>query len=194
MEAYQRIGKEAEELGQKMTDRLKDAYFQLVLYPTFGACHMNEKFIYAAMSMSPKAGRYKYTGLLRRKGPVRFSEIQRLTRVYNTEIAGGKWNKMMDWKPRNQSVFRMPPVGHRLKIRKSLNPIPRWLSSMRLITRKLAKALLENVQLMKDICGRKARSKHNDAPFYQPLDMDEMPAKPRLRIMEQISAGQRSSK
>jgi hypothetical protein len=111
LEAYQRIGKEAEELGQKMPDRLKDAYFQLILYPTLGACHMNEKFIYAAMSVSPKPGDANTPDYYAEKALSAFAEIQRLTQVYNTEIAGGKWNKMMDWKPRNRPVFRMPAVG-----------------------------------------------------------------------------------
>ena len=58
LEAYQRLSKEAIELGQKMPDRLKDAYFQLILYPTVCACRMNEKFLYAAMSISPGTVRF----------------------------------------------------------------------------------------------------------------------------------------
>ena len=34
LDAYQRIAREATELNQAMPDRLKDAYFQLILYPT----------------------------------------------------------------------------------------------------------------------------------------------------------------
>jgi hypothetical protein len=130
LEAYQRIGKEAAELGEKMPDRLKDAYFQLILYPTLCACRMNEKFLYAAMSVdsfgsaavsaassgqdaraldvgAASISSADYAG----KARFAFSEIQRLTRMYNQEIAGGKWNKMMDWKPRNRPVFQMPSVS-----------------------------------------------------------------------------------
>ncbi len=111
LEACQRISKESQELGQKMPDRLKDAYFQLILYPTLCACRMNEKFLYAAMSNSPQPGDTNTPADYARKAQFAFSEIQRLTGIYNTEIAGGKWNKMMDWKPRNQPVFRMPAVA-----------------------------------------------------------------------------------
>jgi hypothetical protein len=109
LEAYQRIAKEAEELGAKMPDRLKDAYFQLILYPTLCACHMNEKFIYAAMSVSPQRDPNSAADCAE-KAKHAFSEIQRLTRVYNQEIAGGKWNKMMYWKPHDLPVFRMPSL------------------------------------------------------------------------------------
>jgi hypothetical protein len=111
LETYQKIAKAAQELDRKMPDRLKDAYFQLVLYPTLCACRMNEKFIYAAMSVSPPPGEKNSSADYAQKARFAFSEIQRLTRVYNKEIAGGKWNKMMDWKPRDRPVFQMPAVA-----------------------------------------------------------------------------------
>jgi hypothetical protein len=107
----ERIIKEAEELGEKIPSRLKDAYFQLVLYPAVCACRMNEKSLYAAMSFDPPPGEANSPADYAQKAKFAFSEIQRLTRVYNQEIAGGKWNKMMDYKPRNQPVFKMPPVA-----------------------------------------------------------------------------------
>ncbi len=111
LKAYQKIAAEATELAQKMPDRLKDAYFELILYPTLCACRMNEKFIYAAMSNDPKSSGGDSAGEYAKKAQFAFSEIQRLTKVYNQETAGGKWNKMMDWKPRNRPVFRMPQVS-----------------------------------------------------------------------------------
>jgi hypothetical protein len=72
---------------------------------------MNEKFIYAAMSVSPKPGDTNTPDYYAEKARSAYSEIQRLTRAYNTEVAGGKWNKMMDWKPRNRPVFRMPALA-----------------------------------------------------------------------------------
>ena len=109
--AYQKISDEAETLGRKIPDRLKDAYFQLILYPTVCAARMNEKFLYAAMSNSPKPGDNISPAAYAEKARFAYSEIQRLTKIYNNEIAGGKWNKMMDYRPRNRPVFNMPPLA-----------------------------------------------------------------------------------
>jgi hypothetical protein len=111
LDAYQKISMEAELLRQKIPDRLKDAYFQLVLYPTMCACRMNEKFIYAAMSNSTKLGDKISSAEYAEKASFAYSEIQGLTKIYNNEIAGGKWNKMIDWRPRKRPVFNMPPVS-----------------------------------------------------------------------------------
>ena len=111
LEAYQQIAAGATELAAKMPDRLKDAYFELILYPTLCACRMNEKFIYAALSVSPKSDETGSTPEYAQKARFAYAEIKRLTQVYNQETAGGKWNKIMDWKPRNRPVFRMPSVS-----------------------------------------------------------------------------------
>ncbi len=111
LEACQRIVQQAQSLAEEMPDRLKDAYFQLVLYPSVCACRMNEKFLYAAMSFDPPPGDTTPSTDYAQKARFAFSEIQRLTRTYNEQIAGGKWNKMMDWKPRNRPVFQMPAVA-----------------------------------------------------------------------------------
>ena len=122
LEAYQKIAKEAAELGHKMPDRLKDAYFQLILYPTLCACRMNEKFLYAAMSVSPKPDETSAPADYAQKAQFAYSEIQRLTKIYNAEIAGGKWNKIMDWKPRNRPVFQMPSTAPSSKNKEVFKP------------------------------------------------------------------------
>ena len=83
---------------------------------------MNEKFLYAAMSVSPKPDETSASADYAQKAQFAFSEIQRLTKVYNTEIAGGKWNKMMDWKPRNRPVFQMPSTSPSTKNKEAFKP------------------------------------------------------------------------
>ena len=109
--AYQKISAEAETLARLIPDRLKDAYFQLILYPTVCAARMNEKFLYAAMSNNPKPGDNISPAAYAEKARFAYSEIQRLTNIYNNDIAGGKWNKMMDYRPRKLPVFNMPPLA-----------------------------------------------------------------------------------
>lgn len=96
--AYQSIARRAEALKAKIPERLQDAYFQLILYPVCGADLMNEKHLYARMGDGKRAADA-------------YEKIQRLTEVYNQEMAGGKWNGMMDWHPHNHTVFDMPEIN-----------------------------------------------------------------------------------
>jgi hypothetical protein len=96
---YQKIAADAEALNARIPDSLKDAYFQLILYPVQAACAMNEKILYARQGPD-----------LTEKVQAAYDRIQTLTRKYNEEIAGGKWSGMMDFHPRNLPVFRMPQI------------------------------------------------------------------------------------
>ena len=107
---YQRIAEEAEDLNGIIPYRLKDAYFQLILYPTVCACRQNEKFIYAAMAANPQSDDPFPVAQCAEKAQKAFAEIQRLTDNYNHGIAGGKWNKMMYCKPHELPVFKMPSL------------------------------------------------------------------------------------
>ncbi|MGA2061755.1 MAG: glycosyl hydrolase 115 family protein [Thermoguttaceae bacterium] len=191
LEAYQHIGKEALELGQKMPDRLKDAYFQLVLYPTLGACRMNEKFIYAAMSVSPKPGDTNTPDYYAEKARAAYSEIQRLTRVYNTEIAGGKWNKMMDWKPRNRPVFRMPAVGPSTEKKEVFKPDSPLAVIDAANYAKIGEGTSAKLQLIKDL-GASGTS-ITMLPFTSPSISDENAEQaPFAEYEVELPAGQRS--
>jgi len=108
---YQHIQEEAEALYPKIPGRLKDAYFELVLYPVKGASLMNQKILYARKSIrlahagNPKALTYA------RKAREAFAEIKTITETYDKQIAGGKWDGIMSWHPRDLDVFFMPPVA-----------------------------------------------------------------------------------
>jgi hypothetical protein len=97
---YQNIMRRAEVLKERIPEHLQDAYYQLILYPVSGAALMNEKHLYARMGDGKRA-------------VAAHEEIQRLTEIYNKEIAGGKWDGMMDWQPRGHKhkVFHMPEIN-----------------------------------------------------------------------------------
>lgn len=94
---YRALANKAQDLVARVPGSLKDAYFELVLYPVAGAAWMNEKH------------------LLARRGPEfetavkdADAKIQKLTRQYDEDIAGGKWHLMMNSHPRKQPVFDLP--------------------------------------------------------------------------------------
>ncbi|MDO7851697.1 glycosyl hydrolase 115 family protein [Hymenobacter convexus] len=109
---YQKIAAEAEALEKQIPASLRDAYFELILYPVLGARLMNEKVFYAARSLElAKKGDDQALGFTQ-KSQAAYDQIQALTRRYNDEIAGGKWAGMMSSHPRDQKIFEMPPVAN----------------------------------------------------------------------------------
>ena len=108
---YQEIAADAEALYSRLPERLRNAYFELILYPVEGARYMNEKILYAQKSrwMGP-AGMQEALNYAH-KSQTAFKAIQQLTDRYNDSIAGGRWQGIMSWHPRNQAVFNMSPVA-----------------------------------------------------------------------------------
>jgi hypothetical protein len=102
---YHKLAADAEALSAKIPIRLKDAYFELILYPVKGAALMNDKIFYAQRTFSfadPENGK---------RSKAAYDEIKALTKKYNEVIAGGKWNGIMSDHPRDQKVFKMPDFG-----------------------------------------------------------------------------------
>lgn len=95
LEDYDKIEKAAAELATNISPERADAYYQLVEYPVRAASQMNKKLLLAGQ---PALNAY--------------NEIVRLTDRYNKKIANGKWNLMMDMKPRKLPVFEPPVYTH----------------------------------------------------------------------------------
>ncbi len=102
LSSYAAIAKTADSLRKYIPQQLQDAYFQLVYYPVMGAQLMNEKILLPRLATGP--------GLrdAREKAMAAYRQIQDLTKQYNTAIANGKWNGMMDAAPRKLAVFNTP--------------------------------------------------------------------------------------
>lgn len=95
MTAYKEIVNETLKLNDRLPERLRDAYFQLIVYPVLGAAYMNEKHFYARL------GNFN-------KSKMAYEKIKELTDIYNKKISGGKWNGIISMNPRNRPVFDMP--------------------------------------------------------------------------------------
>ncbi len=111
LQSYRAMATQAEELANKMPERLRDAYFQLILYPVCSASLMNEKVLCAAESLKLAKRGDEAALALAQTAQAAFERIQDLTEKYNKEIAGGKWSGMMSWHPRDLGVFKMPRVA-----------------------------------------------------------------------------------
>ena len=99
---YEKLAEKAQMIADSIPPALRDAYFQLVLYPVLGAKLMNGKILSAKRSFL-QASKDDAKNVIRYH-----DEIKRITATYNHTISKGKWDGMMDWKPRNQAVFNIP--------------------------------------------------------------------------------------
>lgn len=102
--AYRGLSDTVEAVGREIPAGRRDEYFQLVKYPVQAAAQMNRKML---------------TGQLARHGKadwaasrVAYDSIVALTETYNKGIANhGKWQGMMDMRPRKLPVFNpLAPV------------------------------------------------------------------------------------
>ncbi|MEO8403690.1 MAG: glycosyl hydrolase 115 family protein [Chitinophagaceae bacterium] len=114
---YNKIASLATTIYNTIDPSLKDAFYELILYPVLGAKLMNEKFVFARYNILEYADKDKEfdNGDPKAKGNadrsrMAFDSIATITDIYNKQIAGGKWDGMMSWHPRDQKVFAMPLI------------------------------------------------------------------------------------
>jgi hypothetical protein len=85
----------AEALEKKIPDDAKDAYYQLVLYPTKASAGVAEIYIAAGKNnLYAKQGRVSANDYAKRAHDL-FELDKQLSNRYNDSIAGGKWKNMM---------------------------------------------------------------------------------------------------
>ena len=109
---YQELYNKVVALRSRIPSSLRNAYYELLEYPVCACTDQNIKilrarqsFVYAWAGQREKALDYA------QKAQTAFNEIVTLTTKYNTGIASGKWQGMMDYKPNNWSQHLMPAVA-----------------------------------------------------------------------------------
>jgi hypothetical protein len=98
--AWDRLSVRIAIVEKKLPPESHDAFFELVSYPVNCAALANERALSPATAQQAQ------------------NEIQRLTDIYNNQIAGGKWHLMMSDNPRGQLNFTAPKVS----VENNLNP------------------------------------------------------------------------
>ena len=93
---YNKIADKAEEIYNNIPAEYKDAYYQLVLYPTKACANLNELYLALGKNLLyAKQGRAE-TNDMAEKVKELFEKDAELSNYYNKDMAGGKWNHMMD--------------------------------------------------------------------------------------------------
>jgi hypothetical protein len=92
--AWQKLSTRADAIETHLPPETRDAFFELVGYPVRCDALANEKFLAPENAQMAQA------------------EIQRLTDIYNNQIAGGKWHWMMSDNPHGLLAPAREPVVH----------------------------------------------------------------------------------
>lgn len=114
IQLYDQLVEKVNGLSSSIPEKRKDAWFQLVVYPVKSAASINHKFLYWKLSLESKdqAEKEKFENLSKEA----YSQIEKLTQYYNTEMSNGKWNNMMSMAPRKLPVFDAINYENVLKI------------------------------------------------------------------------------
>ena len=106
LESYTDLVNRVYALESRIPNELKDAYFQLMTYQIEGAAMMDMKVLGSQLSFEYAGqGRKAETLDIASKSQKAYQKIIDLTNRYNKQIAGGKWDGMMNYAPRGLSKF-----------------------------------------------------------------------------------------
>ena len=96
LNAYDELSETVEKAASKVHVDRQSAYFELVKYQVQAAAQMNRKLLYAQLARHDKVDW--------ENSDAAYDSIAALTQHYNS-LENGKWNRMMDFKPRKLPVF-----------------------------------------------------------------------------------------
>ena len=105
---YDDIARRSQRIYNTMPTELKAAYFQLVHYPVAASAAMNRKILYARKSRLYAGQDDAVAAWYARQATAAYNEIAALDYTYNKDMPGGKWELIMDMKPRDLPVFQEP--------------------------------------------------------------------------------------
>ena len=107
---YNALLKQAEEINNTIPANQKDAYYQLVLHPVQACANLNEMYYNAALNKwYANQGRAATNDKAERVKAL-FAKDAEISKYYNIQLAGGKWNHMMDQTHIGYTYWQQPPV------------------------------------------------------------------------------------
>lgn len=118
LRAYGDLSETVERAASKVSADRQSAYFELVKYPVQAAVQMNRKLLYAQLARHGKADWGQ--------SDLAYDSIAALIQQYNA-LEDGKWNRMMDFKPRKLPVFnRVERKTATLPMMKERTAVYKW--------------------------------------------------------------------
>jgi Glycosyl hydrolase family 115/Gylcosyl hydrolase family 115 C-terminal domain len=106
---YRDLVERAEAVSKQLPMEMRDAYFQLVLFPVRASAQVAELYIAAGRNqMYARQGR-ALANVMAERTRALFQADRDLTTAYNTVLSGGKWQHMMDQTHLGYTYWNEPP-------------------------------------------------------------------------------------
>ncbi|HPU56203.1 MAG TPA: glycosyl hydrolase 115 family protein [Verrucomicrobiota bacterium] len=126
LEDWKEIAEKAERIHNALPESARDAFFQLVLHPTKACAIVNELYVTVGKNRLYAGQGRAVANDLAAEAERLFQADADLSRYYNRELAGGKWNHMMDQTHIGYTSWQQPPVNRMPQVRRvELSPEPR---------------------------------------------------------------------
>jgi len=121
---WQSITSEAERIYGKLPENMRDAFYELVLYPTKASALVTEIYITAGKNRLYAVQGRARTNDLAVKVRSLFQADAELARSYNQTLAHGKWDHMMDQTHMGYTFWNQPPVNVMPAVQEVQTPDP----------------------------------------------------------------------
>ena len=117
LEEWDSVTKDAERIYRALPENMRDAFFQLVLYPAKASAQVTELYIAVAKNrLYASQGRASANELAAQARNL-FKADADLSAYYNHTLANGKWNHMMDQTHIGYTFWNEPPVNAMPEVR-----------------------------------------------------------------------------
>ncbi len=119
LESYADVAKTVKDVEAMIRPELKDAYFAAIKYPVLASDAHARKMLEAQRARSLMQGSNTLKGMFdynerlftaTAKSQKAYQEVRSLTEYYNDTMAGGKWKRSMNMRPRDLPVFLSPSL------------------------------------------------------------------------------------
>lgn len=121
---WRAVTTQAETIYAKLPENARDAFYQLVLHPTKASAIVTELYITAGRNRLYAEQKRAATNDLAERVRALFQQDAELSRYYNREMAGGKWNHMMDQTHIGYTNWQQPPRNNMPAVREIDVPEP----------------------------------------------------------------------
>lgn len=93
---YNDLMQKAKDINDSLPAESRDAFYELVLHPVEACANLNDLYVTVGLNrLYARQGR-AVTNDLAERARALFKKDAEITKYYNQELAGGKWNHMMD--------------------------------------------------------------------------------------------------
>jgi hypothetical protein len=117
LEEWESVTKDAERIYRALPENMRDAFFQLVLYPAKASAQVTELYIAVAKNhLYASQGRASANELAAQARKL-FAADADLSAYYNHTLSNGKWDHMMDQTHIGYTFWNEPPVNAMPKVR-----------------------------------------------------------------------------